>query len=94
MLALTRADAPWAFAYVGKSYALRHGWMAPRTPNLMANNTLKYVDLDPARRVAYQQRWNRPALWPVAAVLALGALVLVLAWRAWRRRERSTVEAL
>ncbi len=89
MLALVQHDAPWAFAHIGKSYALRHGWMASRTPNLMANNTLKYTDLDPAARVAYQQKWNRPVWWPLLAVL-LGAVgVLTVAMRAWRRRERA-----
>lgn len=87
MRALVQHDAPWAFAYVSKSYALRHGWMAPRTPNLMANNTLKYTDLDPSARVAYQQKWNRPALWPLFAGLAGAGLLVTVAWRAWRRRE-------
>ena len=89
MLALVQHDAPWAFAYIGKSYALRHGWMASRTPNLMANNTLKYTDLDPAARVTYQQTWNRPALWPLFAVLAGGVLIGTIARRAWRRREEA-----
>jgi len=87
MLALVQHDAPWAFAYVSKSYALRHGWVAPRPPNLMANNTLKYADLDPAARVAYQQKWNRPALWPLLAVLVGVVLMAAAALRAWRRQE-------
>ncbi len=91
MLALVQHDAPWAFAYIGKSYALRHGWMASRTPNLMANNTLKYTDLDPAARVTYQQTWNRPALWPLFAVLAGMVVVTGIAMRAWRRREERRV---
>lgn len=88
MTAILREDAPWSFAYIGKTYALRHGWMQLHPPNLMANNTLKYTDLNPARRVAYQQRWNRPALWPLAVVLGLAVLVAVIAWRGWRQREQ------
>ncbi len=89
MLALVQEDAPWAFAYIGKTYALRHGWMASRTPNLMANNTLKYTDLNPASRVAYQHTWNRPALWPLVVVLLGAMLIGVLALRAWQRRDQA-----
>ena len=89
MLTLVQQDAPWAFAYVSKSYALRHGWMVPRPPNLMANNTLKYVDLNPAARVVYQRTWNRPALWPLLVVFLGGVMIGTVALRAWRRRDQA-----
>ncbi|MCC6201885.1 MAG: ABC transporter substrate-binding protein [Gammaproteobacteria bacterium] len=87
MVDLVRHDAPWVFAYSPKSFTLRHGWVTPGKPNLMARNLLKYRRLDPAARVAYQARWNRPVLWP----LALGALVvfgaLLPAVLAYRKRQ-------
>ena len=90
MVAIAREDAPWIYAFHPKSFGLRHGWVMNAKPNLMAQNLLKYRRIDPAARVAYQARWNRPVLWPLGpVVVALAALV----WPAvagYRRRLRAT----
>ena len=90
MVKLAREDAPWIYAFHPKSFGLRHGWVKNAKPNLMTHNLLKYRRIDPAARAAYQAKWNRPALWPLAlAVIVLAALV----WPAvagYRRRLRTT----
>ena len=91
MVKLAREDAPWVFAFHPKSFGLRHGWVMNAWPNLMAHNQLKYRRVDAAARAAYQAKWNRPALWPLALV-GLGLLGLI--WPAvagYRRRLRATV---
>jgi len=93
MVRIARLDAPWVYAFYPKSFGLRHGWVMNAKPNLMAHNLLKYRRVDPAARTAYQAKWNRPVLWPLAlAVLALAALIWPAA-RAYRRRREATVHA-
>ncbi len=90
MLAIVREDAPWIFAYYPKSFGLRHGWVGNAKPNLMANNTLKYRRVEPAQRLAYQERWNRPVWWPLAASAVLVGAAIVPAAVAYRRRQRAS----
>lgn len=93
MLALVRHDAPWVFAYTPKSFGLQHAWMANAKPNQMAHNTLKYRRVDAAQRQRYQQQWNAPQLWPLAALMMLGLGIGLWAWRTWRQRQQSTALA-
>jgi hypothetical protein len=80
---------PWAGGFFPAGYTLRHAWYHNLKPNLMANNTLKYLRVDPALRADSRRRWNEPVVWP----LALGSIVLVglltPAVVMHRRRERS-----
>ncbi len=82
-------DAPWVYNFHPKSYALGHAWLKNRKPSDVGHNNLKYQRLDVATREAKRREWNRPVLWPLALVVALGAAVLVPAIRGYRRRERS-----
>ncbi len=91
MVAIVRDDAPWVFAFHPRSFGLRHGWVANVKPNQMANNALKYRRVDPAARVAYQARWNRPVLWPLAVSAVLLAAAIAPAATAYRRRQRAGV---
>lgn len=86
MLEIVRRDAPWIFAYYPKSFGLSHAWVGNTKPNLMANNTLKYLKVVPALRVAYQQRWNRPVWWPVWALGGVLIAAIVPAVLVYRRR--------
>ncbi len=88
MLALARHDAPWLWGVHPKQFLLEHAWVANAKPNHMANNTLKYLRLDPARRAQAREAWNRPVVWPLAAVLGLLVAGAVPAFLMWRRRER------
>ncbi|OGI46341.1 MAG: peptide ABC transporter substrate-binding protein [Candidatus Muproteobacteria bacterium RBG_16_65_34] len=88
MLDITRRDAPWAWGTHPKLFLLEHAWVYNTKPNTMANNTLKYLRLEPRLRAQQREAWNRPVVWPMLAVLGLVALAVVPAVIAWRRRER------
>jgi len=55
----------------------------------MANNQLKYRRVDGAARTAYQARWNKVVLWPLALAIALLAAGIWPAVSAYRRRLRA-----
>ena len=72
MVAIVRRDAPWVFGFHPKNFSLQHSWLKNVKPNLMANNSLKYLRIDAAAREAARVRWNRPD-WrgPIVAVLIM-----------------------
>jgi oligopeptide transport system substrate-binding protein len=86
MLEILRFDAPWVWGYHPKSYGLEHSWVFNRKPSTVANNTMKYTRIDPVLREARRLEWNRPVRWPLFAGVAL---LLALAWPAWRHWKRS-----
>lgn len=88
LVEIARRDAPWAWGVHPKLFLLEHAWVANTKPNQMANNTLKYLRIEPAQRARARENWNRPVIWPVAALLALLVLSAIPAARTWWRRER------
>src|SRR5699024_9418488 len=50
MVQILRRDAPWVWGFNPKDYSLNHAWLQNRHTNMMANNTIKYLQLDPAER--------------------------------------------
>lgn len=88
MVRTGREDAPWIWGFHPKDYALSHAWVSVGKPNKMARNTLKYVRVDPMLRERKREDWNRPALWPLAAILAVLILGSAPAYMSYRRRER------
>ncbi|NWG86796.1 MAG: ABC transporter substrate-binding protein, partial [Hydrogenophilaceae bacterium] len=92
MIEIARHDAPWVFAYFPKSFGLRHAWVMNGKPNLMANNTLKYRRVEPARRLAYQAKWNRAVWWPLLGLLTVLVAAAVPAVRAYRRRQQAAAK--
>ena len=88
MVQLVQRDAPWLFGYYPKTLSLHHAWVGNLKPNLMANNTLKYLRVEGAERARRAADWNQPVLWPLGG-LAVGFVLLVVpVWRVHRRRER------
>ena len=87
MVAIARRDAPWLWGFHPKQFSLTQSWYRNFTPNLMANNALKYRRIDPDRRAALQAEWNRPVLWPVIVFVVLILLVVLPAFISYRRRE-------
>ncbi|MCC6609620.1 MAG: ABC transporter substrate-binding protein [Burkholderiales bacterium] len=88
MVAIARADAPWAWGFHPKDYILGHAWLHNVKPNQMARNGLKFYRIDAALREAKRAEWNRPVLWPLAVLAAALGAVVLLGVRAYRRRER------
>jgi ABC-type transport system substrate-binding protein len=82
MTAIARADAPWVWGFHPVAFELKHGWVNNIKPNTMANNTMKYVRVDPVMRAELRKEWNRPKFWPIAAGFILVALAAVPAIRA------------
>ncbi len=89
MVEILRLESPWMFGFFPKAFSLHHSWYANAQPHLMANNTLKYKRIDGAKRVAAQQAWNRPVLWPLGVFALLLVISLIPAVRGFRARERS-----
>lgn len=85
MVEIVRRDAAVCFGYHPLLYRLNNAWYANGKPHEMTQGTLKYYRVDPARRVAMQRAWNRPAVVPV---LAVEALLLAAAWPVIARRRR------
>lgn len=90
MIAILQQDAPWIFGFHPKAYSLQHAWVLNRKTGSMVRNTLKYQRVDVARRDAARAQWNRPVVWPLVLLVALGAAVLAPAFVSYRRRERAT----
>lgn len=89
MVEIVRHDSPWLFGFYPVSYALYHQWYSNLKRNMMANNTLKYARIDGELRAQLRSEWNPPIIWPlVVLVIALIALIMP-AFLAYRRRERS-----
>lgn len=71
MIRVLQRDAPWAWGLHPVAFGLSHSWVGNLKSNPMANNKLKYIKLDPEVREEMRYAWNRPNLWPLAAVAAV-----------------------
>ncbi len=90
MVELLRHDAPWIFGYFDKEYALFHSWVRNEKPGKIIRSRFKYLGIDAAARDERRHQWNQPLYWPLLAMLALAALLVLPAWRHYQRRERQT----
>ncbi|MHB8741539.1 MAG: ABC transporter substrate-binding protein [Sulfuricaulis sp.] len=88
MVEIARRDAPWAWGVNPKDFLLLHSWLYNAKPNHMANNTLKYLRLDPSQRAKFRSVWNRPVIWPIVAGLVGLVVSAMPAVVTYRRRER------
>jgi ABC-type transport system substrate-binding protein len=88
MLAIARHDAPWAWGLHPRAFLLEHAWVHNEKPHQIANNTLKYLRLDPAQRAQSRDRWNHAVTWPLWVLLGVLAAGTVPAVIAYRRQER------
>jgi len=88
MNAIVREDAPWVFGFNRKSFTLHHGWYKNAKPNVMANNTLKYKNIDSNNRADLRKQWNQTVLWPVILLVLLVCIAIIPAYFSYRRREQ------
>ena len=91
MVEIVRYDAPWLWGYHPVGFSLHHSWYRNAKPNLMANNTLKYIRIQPLLRKEMRARWNQPVWWPVGVLFILIIAAMIPAIIAYRKRERSPV---
>ena len=88
MIRIYRHDSPWIGGFHPKNFALFHSWLHNAKANEMSEGNIKYQRIDAAKRAEARAAWNRPVAWPIAALLALLAALIVPAVRSFRRRER------
>ena len=95
MLAIVQEDAPWIWGTHPISFTLTHQWNAPTKANAMANNTMKYQQIDPKQRKTQRQQWNQAVTWPIwLMVIGVGCVLLPLVWVYWRRERRPQVKRI
>ncbi len=87
---IIRRDAPWVFGFHPQNFTLFHAWLHNVKPNMMANNTLKYLRLEPPHRARLRQLWNHPQWWPLGLLLAGIVLAIIPAWLSYRKRMQAT----
>jgi len=92
MVEIARRDAPWVWGFHPKGFSLYHAWLKNAKPNLMANNTLKYLRIDSKLRARKQMEWNQPVLWPFGVVIALLVLGSLPAIAIYRRRLHTPIK--
>lgn len=91
MLALLQHDMPWGSSFHAHSYVLNNSWVSNSKPHGIANNILKYLNIDHEQRQREQQWRNQPVLWPIVVVI-LGLLILALpGYFAFQRRQQRRV---
>ncbi len=92
MQEIVRHDAPWVFGLHPKNFVLSHSWYQNLKPNLMANNQLKYLRINPVERVQKRSAWNHAIFWPLWIMLGLLGLALLPAIKAYRQRLTATLK--
>lgn len=88
LVRLAQQDAPWSFGYFPYSSAAVQHWVYNSKPAILIRDSGRYLRLDPKERVQRLADWNRPVWWPVLLLVAGAALLVWLAVRTFRRRER------
>jgi len=87
MVNIARADAPWIFGYHPYAAGAYAPWVHNGKPGVMGRDVIRYHRIDPALRAQRQAEWNRPITWPLWGLAAIGLVLVMLAWKAYRRRE-------
>lgn len=89
MLNIAQRDAPWVWGLHPKRFILHNPWVYNLEPNNLANNTLKYIRIDPLLRAEKREQWNKPVLWPVGLLgIVLVASVIPAAVTYMRKEKR------
>ena len=90
MTEILQNDAPGVWAFYPQDFILSHQWVRPAKPNAMADNSIKYVRIDPAKRAMLREQWNTPILWPLIWILVILFLFTVpVALGYWKRQRQS-----
>jgi hypothetical protein len=88
MVALLERDAPETFGFFPYSSASVQHWVYNSKPAILIRDHGRYLRLDPDERARAVAAWNRPVWWPMVALVVAIAALLLVAVRAFRRRER------
>lgn len=74
MVQVLQKDSPWIWGFTPTDIMLRQAWVDPFKSNPLMRNTMKYMSIQPEKRVKARLAWNQPIRWP----LVLGFLLLIL----------------
>jgi ABC-type transport system substrate-binding protein len=88
MVAILEQDAPETFGFFPYSSAAVQHWVYNSKPAILIRDHGRYLRIDPEERARAVAAWNRPVWWPMIALVFLVAGLLLVAVRAFRRRER------
>ena len=80
MLDIAKSDAPWVWGFHPRNFGLYHKWVFNAKPHTMANNTIKYLRIDPMSREAKRFAWNQPHYWPLlifAGIIFIASLPVI-----------------
>jgi len=89
MVDIVRRDAPWTMGFFPYASAAVQQWVHNSKPAVLLRDQGRYLRLDVPARVAALKTWNKPVWWPIP-LIGLGGLLLVwLARRNLKRRERT-----
>jgi ABC-type transport system substrate-binding protein len=94
MIQVAQRDAPWIWGVFPKSFLLTQQWSGPIKVSTIGNNTLKYQSLDPLTRVALQEQWNQPKLWPGFFLVLLLAFFLLPVLISYYQKEKKPIRRL
>ncbi len=84
MLDIAKRDAPWTWGFHPLNFGLYHKWVFNAKPHTMANNTTKYLRIDPMSRKDKRAAWNQPHYWPLgvfAGIICIASLPALIAVR-------------
>lgn len=91
MVNIIRRDNPFIMGFHLKDYYLSNAWVHNTKRHGISLGTLKYVRVDPVLRSKQQLARNRPILAPLLVSLGTIIVLVILAVRAYHRRQHSTV---
>lgn len=94
MIEIAQRDGVWLFGWSEEYTGAYQQWLHNGKPSNIIRDSLQYLRLDTAQRVALVRQWNQPKRWPLLIGLALLLAAVVPAWWAWRRRQRANALGL
>jgi ABC-type transport system substrate-binding protein len=89
MVQLVREDAPWTMGFFPYASAAAQRWVHNYKPAILVRDHGRYLRLDVPDRVASLAAWNRPVWWPLGLIAAAALVLVGVARRHFRRRERT-----
>jgi ABC-type transport system substrate-binding protein len=87
MVAIVRADSPWAWGYWSYSGLAFQPWLHNGKPGVVIRDAARFLRLDVAERTKKIAEWNQPIWWPLLLLLAGVAAIAWATRRSYRVRE-------
>lgn len=94
LIEILQHDGPWVWGYFPQTYSLYNVWVKPTKPSGIANNTLKYVRIDPDLRAELRQSWNKAIVWPLIFVFIILILIILPAVIGFKLNQKATGKRL